>query len=190
MKAHSFRSIAEFRGPGVHHSSEESGDDFEMGNDKQIRHRIGRIIMLGDANDVSTEAAETPDVEIFDQSEEDKDLESQVDKGQARLDDEEEGETEQKITPGASPREQKAKYPNSTLVKSAEEAKKDEDEQPGTSKRRALEHLGSSSVPEKLFTPPRSESGDKEASVVATPSKRPTTDTGVKSGTGTDMEDK
>ncbi|KAI9794780.1 MAG: Protein phosphatase 2C 2 [Peltula sp. TS41687] len=173
---------SEFRGPGVHHSPEASGDDIDTDNDKrEARNRIGRIIMLGNSPEENNEPSE---VHFFDYSKEDKDLESQVDKGQARVTDvsdtegkeeEEDKVTNEKRREPDSPffNTGKTNHTESTAAETVDEVKNDEDDQPGTpTKRRTLEHLGSSSVPEKLFTPSKSETGDKEDTVVATPSSQ------------------
>ncbi|KAF2872386.1 phosphatase 2C-domain-containing protein, partial [Massariosphaeria phaeospora] len=73
---------SEFRGPGVHHRVDDSPDDIDMDLDHQ-RFRPnsgGRIILLGDGTEINTEA---PDSEMFDNANEDKDLDSQVDKFKA-----------------------------------------------------------------------------------------------------------
>src|SRR4051812_4469797 len=72
--------IAEFRGPGVHHRIDDSPDDIDMDLDHRFRPNSGlggRIILLGDGTEISTEAA---DSEMFDHDDEDKDLDSQVSK--------------------------------------------------------------------------------------------------------------
>ncbi|KAI1381053.1 PP2C-domain-containing protein [Hypoxylon crocopeplum] len=73
---------AEFRGPGVHHNFEDSdsGYDVDMENKSKtfgIGGYKGRIIFLGDGTEVLTDSDDT---EMFDNSEEDKDLASQVSK--------------------------------------------------------------------------------------------------------------
>lgn len=72
------RSTAEFRGPGVRHRFEDSGDDYDLTADQRTG-RSGKIILLGDGTEVLTDS---DDPEIFDHIDEDKDLESQVPKGQ------------------------------------------------------------------------------------------------------------
>ena len=91
-------STAEFRGPGVRHNFEDSGDDYDLDLDQRTRGiggRSGRIILLGDGTEVLTESDET---EMFDHEEEDKDLESQVSKGQMKPKDENRSVREE--TPG------------------------------------------------------------------------------------------
>ncbi|KAH7094471.1 phosphatase 2C-domain-containing protein [Paraphoma chrysanthemicola] len=71
---------AEFRGPGVHHRIDDSPDDIDMDLDQRFRPNSGlggRIILLGDGTEISTDA---PDSDMFDHEDEDKDLDSQVDK--------------------------------------------------------------------------------------------------------------
>lgn len=74
--------VAEFRGPGIHHI-EDSGDDYDMDMDHRTANlgggKSGRIILLGDGTEVLTDST---DGDMFDDAEE-KDLESQVNKGQA-----------------------------------------------------------------------------------------------------------
>lgn len=97
-------STAEFRGPGVHHRFDDSPDDYDMDIDQRTRMldggRSGRIILLGDGTEVLTDGGDN-DAEMFDQSDEDeeKDLESQVKKGQASAED---GRNQREETPGPS----------------------------------------------------------------------------------------
>jgi protein phosphatase 2C family protein 2/3 len=80
--------VAEFRGPGVHHNFDDSdsGYDVDMDQKKPFGgNQRGRIILLGDGTEVLTDSDDT---EMFDHSEEDKDLASQVNKGQATSEDE------------------------------------------------------------------------------------------------------
>ncbi|AEO62257.1 uncharacterized protein THITE_2106230 [Thermothielavioides terrestris NRRL 8126] len=69
---------AEFRGPGVHHNFDDSDTDYgdqKQGKSFGIAGYRGRIIFLGDGTEVLTDSDDT---EMFDNSEEDKDLVSQV----------------------------------------------------------------------------------------------------------------
>ncbi|KAF2740622.1 protein phosphatase-like protein 2c [Polyplosphaeria fusca] len=73
----------EFRGPGVHHRIDDSPDDIDMDLDQRFRPNSGlggRIILLGDGTEITTEA---PDSDMFDHDDEDKDLDAQVDKFQS-----------------------------------------------------------------------------------------------------------
>ncbi|PSS27346.1 hypothetical protein M430DRAFT_46443 [Amorphotheca resinae ATCC 22711] len=74
---------AEFRGPGVHHNFDDSDSGYDVDIDSRSRsadgNQRGRIILLGDGTEVLTDSDDT---EMFDHGEEDKDLESQVPKGQ------------------------------------------------------------------------------------------------------------
>lgn len=82
---------AEFRGPGVHHNFDDSDSGVEEhrqggntgGNGRNfgIGGYKGRIIFLGDGTEVLTDGDDT---EMFDNSEEDKDLASQVSKGETQ----------------------------------------------------------------------------------------------------------
>ncbi|ODA80638.1 hypothetical protein RJ55_03597 [Drechmeria coniospora] len=77
---------AEFRGPGVHHNYEDSSDSgFEMdienkGKSVGVGGYRGRIIFLGDGTEVLTDSDDT---EMFDNADEDKDIESQIYKAPA-----------------------------------------------------------------------------------------------------------
>jgi protein phosphatase PTC2/3 len=79
--------IAEFRGPGVHHNFDDSDSGYDVDVDSRLRtagggngnSERGRIILLGDGTEVLTDSDDT---EMFDHGDEDKDLESQVHKGQ------------------------------------------------------------------------------------------------------------
>lgn len=78
-----FYMLAEFRGPGVHHNFDDNGSPgYENDSDSKsksfgIGGYKGRIIFLGDGTEVLTDGDDT---EMFDNSEEDKDLDSQVSK--------------------------------------------------------------------------------------------------------------
>lgn len=75
---------AEFRGPGVHHNFDDSDSGYDVDMDQKSKqfgvNPRGRIILLGDGTEVLTDSDDT---EMFDHSEEDRDLDSQVHKGQA-----------------------------------------------------------------------------------------------------------
>ncbi|KAH9218858.1 protein phosphatase-like protein 2C [Leptodontidium sp. 2 PMI_412] len=75
---------SEFRGPGVHHNFDDSDSGYDVDMDQKSRsfggNQRGRIILLGDGTEVLTDSDDT---EMFDRSEEDRDLASQVSKGQA-----------------------------------------------------------------------------------------------------------
>lgn len=74
---------AEFRGPGVHHNFDDSDSGYDVDMDSKMKsfggNQRGRIILLGDGTEVLTDSDDT---EMFDHQEEDKDLDSQVHKGQ------------------------------------------------------------------------------------------------------------
>ncbi|KKY27656.1 putative protein phosphatase [Phaeomoniella chlamydospora] len=89
---------SEFRGPGVRHQFDDSGDEYELDLDQRSKGfggRSGRIILLGDGTEVLTDSDDT---EMFDHSEEDKDLDNQVKKGETPTNDRKRGERED--TPG------------------------------------------------------------------------------------------
>ncbi|KAF3035490.1 Protein phosphatase 2C 2 [Didymella keratinophila] len=70
---------SEFRGPGVHHRIDDSPDEHDMDLDHRFRSSgtRGRVILLGDGTEIETDGA---DNEMFDNDEEEKDLDSQVNK--------------------------------------------------------------------------------------------------------------
>lgn len=79
---------AEFRGPGVHHNYEDSDSGYEVDADNKgksfgVGGYRGRIIFLGDGTEVLTDSDDT---EMFDNADEDKDLESQVSKNSGGTD--------------------------------------------------------------------------------------------------------
>lgn len=62
----------------MHHRTDDSADDIDMDIDHRFRPSGGgRIILLGDGTEISADSA---DNEMFDNDDEDKDLESQVNK--------------------------------------------------------------------------------------------------------------
>ncbi len=76
---------AEFRGPGVHHNYDDSDSGYDIDVENKSRNfgvggYKGRIIFLGDGTEVLTDS---DDAEMFNNSEEDKDLASQVSKKSA-----------------------------------------------------------------------------------------------------------
>lgn len=74
-------TAAEFRGPGVHHNFDDSDSGYDVDMDQKSKgfssNQRGRIILLGDGTEVLTDSDDT---EMFDHSEEDRDLASQVSK--------------------------------------------------------------------------------------------------------------
>jgi protein phosphatase 2C family protein 2/3 len=74
-------TAAEFRGPGVHHNFDDSDSGYDVDMDQKSKgfssNQRGRIILLGDGTEVLTDSDDT---EMFDHSEEDQDLASQVSK--------------------------------------------------------------------------------------------------------------
>jgi protein phosphatase 2C family protein 2/3 len=123
---------AEFRGPGVHHNYEDSDSGYEVdaenkGKSFGVGGYRGRIIFLGDGTEVLTDSDDT---EMFDNADEDKDLESQVSKTSAS--NETAGKTEATATETSSneaatkPAEDKSQGSETTQQGSASaEAKKD-----------------------------------------------------------------
>ncbi|KAI0152765.1 phosphatase 2C-like domain-containing protein [Xylariaceae sp. FL1272] len=85
---------AEFRGPGVHHNYDDSDSGYDVDSTENKTRSFGiggykgRIIFLGDGTEVLTDSDDT---EMFDNSEEDKDLASQVSKNSSADEDGESG---------------------------------------------------------------------------------------------------
>ncbi|KAI1270741.1 putative serine/threonine phosphatase 2C ptc2 [Xylariaceae sp. FL1019] len=85
---------AEFRGPGVHHNYDDSDSGYDVDSTENKTRSFGiggykgRIIFLGDGTEVLTDSDDT---EMFDNSEEDKDLASQVSKNSSTDGDSESG---------------------------------------------------------------------------------------------------
>lgn len=72
--------VAEFRGPGARNHFDDSPDEYELDLDRHnhsFREKAGRIILLGDGTDFP---ADSGDDDMFDHTDEDEDLESQVKK--------------------------------------------------------------------------------------------------------------
>lgn len=93
-------SPAEFRGPGVRHNFDDSGDDYDIEMDSRSRGAgsgSSRIILLGDGREVLT--ADGDEAEMLDQDDEDKDNEGE--KGLLTGHDERRGTREE--TPGPEP---------------------------------------------------------------------------------------
>jgi len=63
----------------VHHNFDDSDSGYDMDMEARARANRGRIILLGDGSEVLTDSDDT---EMFDHSEEDKDLDSQVHKNE------------------------------------------------------------------------------------------------------------
>jgi protein phosphatase 2C family protein 2/3 len=116
----------------VHHRVDDSPDDIDMDIDSRFRPNSGpgsRIILLGDGTEISTDA---PDNEMFDHADEDKDLDSQVNKFQSE---ESNGRNEARDeTPG----------PTTTESPSSVKTEKSESTEPASKDTR---------VPEKVSTP-------------------------------------
>jgi hypothetical protein len=121
---------AEFRGPGVHHNFDDSDSGYDLEDQKQgkpfgIGGYRGRIIFLGDGTEVLTDSDDT---EMFDNSEEDKDLDSQVSKGSSSTS--QEGGSEAAAAAAASsassqPQQAEIKVEESKNGADAVQAKKD-----------------------------------------------------------------
>ncbi|RDA82427.1 hypothetical protein CP532_1592 [Ophiocordyceps camponoti-leonardi (nom. inval.)] len=91
---------AEFRGPGVHHNFEDSDSGYEMDGENKRKGfgtgPRGRIIFLGDGTEVLTDS---DDAEMFDNADEDKDLDSQVSKKATPPPPDKDGASSPNVTP-------------------------------------------------------------------------------------------
>ena len=144
-------STAEFRGPGMRQNFEDSGDDYDLDLDRRNRGvggRSGRIILLGDGTEVLTDSDET---EMFDHEEEDKDLASQVGKGQTKLDEESRGGREG--TPGPDERQQTPESMEQNPFDTPSSTTSEKSDVTETAKAN-IKAIPESALPEKLVTPP------------------------------------
>jgi len=98
---------AEFRGPGMHHSFDDSPDDYDMDMDQRTRMlgRGGRIILLGDGTEISIGRHDHDgDVDMDERGEAEEDSSEEKDEEQVRKDqaqsNDDRGQREQ--TPGPS----------------------------------------------------------------------------------------
>lgn len=144
-------STAEFRGPGMRQNFEDSGDDYDLDLDQRNRGvggRSGRIILLGDGTEVLTDSDET---EMFDHEEEDKDLASQVTKGQTKV--EHESRSGREETPGPDERQQTPEPIEQNPFETPSSITSDKSDAIETSKAN-FKAIPESALPEKLVTPP------------------------------------
>jgi len=74
---------AEFRGPGMHHNFDDSDSGYEQTDMDQSAKGIRDRIIVGESGEILTYSGDT---EMFDRSEEDKDLESEVHKSEPAQD--------------------------------------------------------------------------------------------------------
>ena len=127
-----------------HHNNREDDDDqYSINRDKDAGGKPGRIILLGDGTEILTDSDDT---DMFEQDEEDKDLESQVSKSHNQpREDQDQGRNEREATPG----------PEATASKA---------------KQRTLEGAGTSHLPDKLF-PTNSDMSQTSGSGKASPER-------------------
>ncbi|KAK4696262.1 hypothetical protein P7C71_g1616, partial [Lecanoromycetidae sp. Uapishka_2] len=129
---------AEFRGPGGRRNLEDSGDDYDLDSRTGFGGRSGKIILLGDGTEVLTESDET---EMFDHEEEDKDLASQVGKGQPKA----ENRSEREETPGPE------SSADSTTQNPVESPSSTTSEKSETTEHKVIHE---SALPDKIVPPP------------------------------------
>lgn len=167
-------SIADFRGPGVRrHHHDDSGDDSDHDPEHRSRGfggRSGRIILLGDGTEILTDGDDT---EMFDQTEEDKDLESQVSKGPNKAKAEkDEGRSEREATPNPqalADLEKPQTIQSAGIVnlsdtpssKTSDTSKLSETKASPTGEA-SPEQIPAAALPEKLTNPPKPSEADKD----------------------------
>ncbi|KAL2159102.1 hypothetical protein VTH06DRAFT_2861 [Thermothelomyces fergusii] len=122
---------AEFRGPGVHHNFDESDNGFGLEDQKQgksfgIGGYKGRIIFLGDGTEVLTDSDDT---EMFDNSEEDKDLASQVSKSTSQEGNSSEAKADTPAGAGSSSSQQQPRQPEQPQAETKTPGNNSADEQ-------------------------------------------------------------
>lgn len=134
---------------------EDSGDDYDLDVNQRNRGvggRSGRIILLGDGTEVLTDSDET---EMFDHEEEDKDLASQVNKGQTKLDDESRAGREETPGPeshGTSERQQTPESMEQNPFDTPSSTTSEKSDITETTKA-DIKVIPESALPEKLVTP-------------------------------------
>lgn len=126
---------------------DDSADDIDMDLDHRFRPNSGlggRVILLGDGTEISTDA---PDSEMFDHDDEDKDLDSQVDKFHHEESSGSNGSTQhdREETPGPVPQKESTESPSSVK----------------TEKSDTTESKAAESLPTKLVAEPASEASQK-----------------------------
>ena len=150
-----YNLTADFRGPGARQNFEDSGDDYDLDLDQRNRGvggRSGRIILLGDGTEVLTDSDET---EMFDHEEEDKDLASQVSKGQMKVVDESRAGREETPGPeshGTSERQQTPESMEQNPFDTPSSTTSEKSDITETSKAN-IKAIPESALPEKLVTP-------------------------------------
>ncbi|KAL9634485.1 MAG: hypothetical protein Q9164_004058 [Protoblastenia rupestris] len=128
---------AEFRGPGVRHQFEDSGDDYDMDLHSNDR---GKIIYLGDGSEVSTGGDDG----------EEKDLDMQAEKSvPARID---EGRGEREETPGPEPQKTSEEQQNPGTSKTESVSTLQE-----AAAQSGVKVIPESALPDKIVAPPTSQ---------------------------------
>ena len=140
---------------------EDSGDDYDIDLDKEdtgYGGRSGRIILLGNGTEVQTDSDEQ---EVFDHEDDDRDLENQVSKHDAKADeDTADLRNRREDTPGPQSHESTdtSKTPESTEASnpfespSSTTSEKSEPIEVGSK----VKMIPESALPDKLVTPPTS----------------------------------
>ncbi|KAL9606070.1 MAG: hypothetical protein Q9179_000750 [Wetmoreana sp. 5 TL-2023] len=155
--------FAEVRAPGQRGRNrlEDSGDDYDLELDKQssgFGGRSGRIILLGNGTEVLTDSDEQ---EVFDHEDDDRDLENQVrkhdakaSKGSADLRKQREDTPEPQPQDATSSQQSPESTGASNPFESPSSATSETSELPEMAP--AIKKIPESAIPEKLVTPPTS----------------------------------
>ena len=147
---------AEFRGPGVRHNFEDSGDDYDLdmdSRDRGVGGRSGRIILLGDGTEVLTDG---DDADTYDHEEDEKNSETET--GKVHLSESDEGRAAREETPGPESQTTSAKsdshHEQSSTDTPMTDAENNDAPAPITPKGKPIPE---SALPDKIVTPPTSE---------------------------------
>lgn len=140
---------------------EDSGDDYDLELDKQgsgYGGRSGRIILLGNGTEVQTDSDEQ---EVFDHEDDDRDLENQVSKHDAKTDkDMADLRSQREDTPGPQSHESTgtSKTPESTEASNAFESPSSTTSEKSEPVELAskVKTIPESALPDKLVPPPAS----------------------------------
>ena len=157
-----------------HNHHDDSGDDSDHDPENRSRGfggRSGRIILLGDGTEILTDGDDT---EMFDQIEEDKDLESQVSKGPTKAKAEkDEGRNEREATPSpqAPTDQEKSQTLESTgTVNLSDTSSPQTSDTSRSSASKATpageanpKQIPAAALPEKLANPPKPSEANKDS---------------------------
>ena len=117
-----------------------------------LNDQPGRVIYLGDGTEVLTDG---DDVDMFDQDEEDKDLDAQVTRGQVGSNDEDQRlRSEREATPGPESKQEGSERIESSPVKpNGASARNEGDDSALQASPVSIKSIPESAIPEKLVSP-------------------------------------